>query len=46
LALAKLCKGFDKLDLHTEHLIKLKVVKWLEEEPGNSGLLLRLVLNI
>ena len=27
LVLTKLCKGFDKLDLHTEYLIQLKVIK-------------------
>ena len=46
MALTKLCKGFDELDPYVEHLIKLKVVEWLEKEPGDSGPLLELVLDI
>jgi hypothetical protein len=45
LALAKLCEGLNELDPHAEHLIQLKVIEVLEEEPSDRGPLLELVLD-
>lgn len=45
LLLTKIHKGLDKLDLYSEHLIQLKVIKGLEEKASDYSLLLKLVLN-
>jgi hypothetical protein len=45
LVLTKLREGLDELDLYTEHFIQLKIVEGLEEEPGDRGLVLELVLD-
>ena len=45
LALAKLREGLDELDSHAEHFIQLKIVEGLEEEPGDRGSLLELILD-
>jgi hypothetical protein len=45
LALVKLCERLDKLDSDAEHFIQLKVIKVLEEKPGNRSPLFELVLD-